>query len=273
MDSRSVQVKWMFHATAMVGDYDATLEPLARLFGFRVLHDTVNTEPGIGRRGGMTWVGDGSLEIGEPAGTGSPVQRFVEDFGGGMHSVAIQVDDIDAARSHLDAHGARIANEPYHGMLWTHPKDTEGLLLEWFSLEQDDDPRWGAPPPDGPDPVVEVDRLAFVTAEVEDPSHAAARLGELMGTGFVALDGPGDIEAAVPLGDCTLALVPRTGRRARVHGMGLLVRSLDDATHALTEHGVEVDRSRQGLARVSDDAVPVPVFLCDALLPGDPRVA
>jgi len=268
-----VQVKWMFHATAMVADYDATLEPLARLFGFRVLHDTVNTEPGIGRRGGMTWVGDGSLEIGEPAGTGSPVQRFVDEFGGGMHSVAIQVDDIETARTHLEAHGARIANEPYDGMLWTHPKDTERLLLEWFSLEQDDDPRWGAPRPDGPDPVVAVDRLAFVTAEVEDPSRSAVRLGEIVGTGHVTLDGPGDIEAAVPLGDCMLALVPCTGRRARVHGMGLLVRSLEDATHALADQGVGIDLSQDGVARVSDAAVPVPVVLCDELLPGDPRVA
>src|SRR6187399_2168836 len=130
----------MFHATAMVADYDAALDPLARLFGCRVLHDNVVEDEGIGRRGGMTWIGDGSIEIGEPVGPRSPVRRFVESFGGGMHSVALQVDDIDAAKAHLEAHDAGIASEPYAGMLWTRPADTAGDLLEWYSLVQDDDP-------------------------------------------------------------------------------------------------------------------------------------
>ena len=262
----------MFHATAMVADYDATLEPLARLFGFRVLHDTVNEQEGIGRRGGMTWVGDGSLEIGEPAGPSSPVEKFVAAFGGGMHSIALQVDDIDAAKKHLRAHDVRIASEPYDGMVWSHPADTAGLLLEWFALEQDDDPRWGATATSGPGPIVAVQRLAFVTAEVDEPASAAARLGAVIGTGARPIEGAGEIAAAVPLGDCTLALMPRTGPRTRVHGLGLLVDALDDATRALEMQGVSVADERDGLVRLADDALPVPVFLCDELLPGDPRL-
>ena len=152
----------------MVRDYDATVESLERLFGFRVLHVNVSEEAGIGRRGGMTWVGDGSVEIGEPAGANSPVQAFVERFGGGMHSIALQVDDTEAAKAHFAALDVAVATEPYAGMVWTRPADTAGVLIEWFSLEEPTDPRWGARVPDGPRPLVPVERLAFVTAMVRD---------------------------------------------------------------------------------------------------------
>lgn len=82
----------------------------------------------------MAWVGDGSVEIGEPAGATSPVRTFVERFGGGMHSIALQVDDIEAAKAHFAALGVAVATEPYPGMVWTRPADTAGVLMEWFAL-------------------------------------------------------------------------------------------------------------------------------------------
>ena len=90
-------VRWMFHATAMGPSYDAIFDPLARLFGCRVLHDNEVSTPGVERRGGMTWIADNSIEIGQPLGESSPVRRFLERFGGGMHSVAVQVADLDVA--------------------------------------------------------------------------------------------------------------------------------------------------------------------------------
>jgi len=261
----------MFHATAMVADYDATLEPLARLFGFRVLHDNVVPDEGIGRRGGMTWIGDGSVEIGEPVGSRSPVRRFVETFGGGMHSVALQVEDIHAAKAHLVAHDAGVASEPYEGMVWTRPGDTAGVLLEWYSLVQEDDPRRGAPVPNGPPPVVPVERLAFVSAEVDSPDDAAARIATLTRTPSQALEGCGDLVAAVSLVDCTLALKRRTGPRPRMHGVGLLVGSLDAAESALHDEGVRVAQRWDHLLLLDETALPFPIYLCNCLLPGDPR--
>ena len=38
-------VRWMFHATAMGPDYDAILDPLAHLFGCRVMHRWQQEEP------------------------------------------------------------------------------------------------------------------------------------------------------------------------------------------------------------------------------------
>lgn len=192
-----------------------------------------------------------------------------------MHSVALQVADIDAAKAHLAARDAGIASEPYHGIVWTRPADTAGVLLEWYALEQEDDPRWGAPAPETPAPetdaVVPVERVAFVSATVDDPVAAAARLADLMSTRWWPLDGCGDLVAAVSLVDCTLALRRAEGERPRVHGAGLQVRSLDAAETALSGEGVSTQRRWNNVLDVDPRHVPFPVTLTADLLPGDER--
>jgi len=77
------KVRWLFHGTAMVNDYDATLDWLATYCGCRVLEYSEQLNPGIARRGGMTWMGDNSLELGQPIIPGAASARFVERFGPG----------------------------------------------------------------------------------------------------------------------------------------------------------------------------------------------
>ncbi len=139
-------VRWMFHATAMGPDYDGILGPLARLFGCRVLHRQQLDEP-VGRDGGMTWIGDNSIEIGAPYGEGSSVATFVERLGGGMHSVAVQVPDVAATLARLAPLGVEVASRISDEIVFTRSGGTAGLVLEWASHVQDDDPRWGAPVP------------------------------------------------------------------------------------------------------------------------------
>ena len=113
-------VRWMFHATAMGPDYDGILDPLARLFGCRVLHRQQLEEP-VGRDGGMTWIGDNSIEIGSPYGEGSSVATFVERLGGGMHSVAVQVDDVAATLTRLEPLGVEVAARIAPDLVFTRP--------------------------------------------------------------------------------------------------------------------------------------------------------
>jgi len=278
----------MFHATAMAVSYEAVLDPLQRLFGCRVLHDNETPTPGIERRGGMTWIGDNSIEIGEPLGATSPVRRFLERFGGGMHSVAVQVADVDAALERALALGVRTADRPQPGVAFTRPGDTAGLLFEWFSNHQGDDPRWGhALPPISVEPVVDVRHFAFVGAIVEDPATAAEHLGRVLDTGVTtyAADGPADApRAGVDLVDCTLALYPmplpsesktvwgRAHERPRCLSMGLVVDDLVAAEAALAAEGHHVHhRTREGHLILDDTRLPFPVVLTDRLLAGDRR--
>jgi hypothetical protein len=283
-------VRWMFHATAMGASYDAIFDPLARLFGCRVLHDNEVPTPGIERRGGMTWIADNSIEIGQPLTSSSPVQRFVDRFGGGMHSIAVQVEDLDAALAYAQGAGVRVASRIDWGLAFTRPGDTAGLLVEWFSKRQDDDPRWGAPePPFVGEAVVTPTRVAFVGAIVDDPVGAAQLFGTAFDTdvSILAADGPASLpRATVALGDCVLALYPippsaqeseriwgGVYERARCLALGLTVDDLAAAEQALSGAGVGVHhRVGDGSVVLDPAPLPFPVVLTETLLPGDPRL-
>jgi Glyoxalase/Bleomycin resistance protein/Dioxygenase superfamily len=282
-------VRWMFHATAMGPSYDAILAPLARLFGCRVLHDNEVPTPGIERRGGMTWIADNSIEIGQPLGAESPVNRFVERFGGGMHSIAVQVADLDEGLARAERAGVRVASRVDWGLAFTKPGDTAGLLVEWYSKVQDDDPRWDAPePPFEIAPVVTTRHVGCVGAIVDDPVHTARHLAAVFDTEATveAIDGPADVlRATVALGDCVLALypIPATADesrrvwggvydRARCLSLGLVVDDLVAAERALLDAGVAVHhRGPDGALVLDPTELPFPVVLTDHLLPGDPR--
>jgi hypothetical protein len=287
--SASDRITGLWHTTAMARDYDALHGPLQRLFGAVVLHDHVSEDPAIGRRGGMVWLGDNSIEIGAPVGDRSPVRRFVEDWGGGMHSLAVSVADHAATRSRLADQGVRAIADIAEDIFFTHPGDTAGLLLEWSGTFTDDDPRAGAslgalPAP----PVAPVTQYAFVTAVVADPAAVAGRLASLFGTSVARLsrdpDLPPDrIAAVVPLVDSVLVLfrlpspaeAQRLWRhdltRPRFHAHGLRVADLPGAVAALAAAGVSVVAEVEGLAYLDPAATGVPTFLCDELLPEDPR--
>src|SRR4051794_38791934 len=91
-------VQYMFHSTAMVRDYDTACAQLARLAGLRVLE--CDERDDVGRRGGLTWLGDNGIEVGEPVGPDSAPGRFVDAHGGGMHSLGVEVRSIEAAIAH-----------------------------------------------------------------------------------------------------------------------------------------------------------------------------
>lgn len=282
-------VRWMFHATAMGPDYDALFGPLARLFGCRVLHRQQLPEP-VGRDGGMTWLGDNSIEIGAPFGEGSSVAAFVERLGGGMHSVAVQVPDLAATLARLAPLGVEVSSRIGPEIVFTRSAGTAGLVLEWASHVQDDDPRWGAPvPPFADAPVVDVEHMAFVGAVVRDPAADGERLAEVLDTRLLVLDAGGAPDAphrALDLGDCMLALYPippdpATSRavwgavcdRPRCLALGMTVADQANAERALGDAGVRVHhRDRDGRS-VLVDGLPFPVVLADQLLPGDPRRA
>ena len=81
------------------------------------------------------------IELLEPLGEGSPIQKFLErNKSGGMHHICYEVDDIEAAIKHLKGEGATVlgSGEPRigaHGkpVVFLSPKDFCGTLVE---LEQ-----------------------------------------------------------------------------------------------------------------------------------------
>lgn len=78
---------------------------------------------------------DTSFELLEPISSDSPISKFLEKKGEGIHHVALIVDDIKAEMERLKNEGFNpLTQEPYVGannkLVCFHPKDTNGVLIE-----------------------------------------------------------------------------------------------------------------------------------------------
>jgi catechol 2,3-dioxygenase-like lactoylglutathione lyase family enzyme len=279
-------VKAMFHSTAMVADYDRAIDRLGELFGLRVLEYSAATDPAIARRGGMTWIGDGSIEIGEPIVDGAAPDRFVRRTGGGMQGLAVWVDDFETSVAQLAEMGVTMPVVVGH-FGFSSPRTTFGLQLEWSGFTVPEDPRRGAPlPASTRTPLLDATNHAFVGAVVDDPVTAARGLADMFATVVTFEDSdapPGGPVAGVSVGDCTLALyrlLPdesralwgRTHDRPRVSLCGVRVDDLQAARTVLEGAGVRVLRDAVGALVLDPDTTGgIEVVVVDQLLPRDPR--
>src|SRR3954447_26622720 len=59
----------------------------------------------------MLPIGESRIELLEPTGPDSPVSKFLEKRGPGIHHIAVRVDDIRAALARLKEQGARLIDE------------------------------------------------------------------------------------------------------------------------------------------------------------------
>ena len=81
-------------------------------------------------------VGESRIELLEPTSADSPVAKFLEKNGEGIHHMAYEVTDIEAALAELKEKGVRLIDEkPRHGahgslIAFLHPKATGGVLTE-----------------------------------------------------------------------------------------------------------------------------------------------
>jgi methylmalonyl-CoA epimerase len=84
----------------------------------------------------MLPIGESRIELLEPTSEDSPISKFLEKRGGGIHHIAVEVDDIEAALAKLKAQGMRLIDEePRIGaedclVAFVHPASANGVLLE-----------------------------------------------------------------------------------------------------------------------------------------------
>ncbi|HAF12910.1 MAG TPA: methylmalonyl-CoA epimerase [Blastocatellia bacterium] len=92
------------------------------------------TDQGV--RVAMMPIGESHIELLEPLNENSPVGKFLEKRGPGIHHVAIRVADIHAALAQLKEKGTRLIDEtPRLGaggclVAFIHPSSSNGVLLE-----------------------------------------------------------------------------------------------------------------------------------------------
>ncbi len=84
----------------------------------------------------MLPIGETRIELLEATSEDSPIAKFLEKRGGGIHHIAVEVENIEDALVKLKKEGARLIDEtPRVGaegclIAFVHPSSANGVLLE-----------------------------------------------------------------------------------------------------------------------------------------------
>jgi methylmalonyl-CoA/ethylmalonyl-CoA epimerase len=121
-------------------DLDASIEFYARTHGFEVFHQEINEEQGVReamlRINGTDDGGSSYLQLLEPTRPDSPIAKFLESHGEGVHHVAFGTADVAAQTASMTATGVRaLYPAARRGTMdstinFLHPKDCQGILTE-----------------------------------------------------------------------------------------------------------------------------------------------
>ena len=104
--------------------------------------DHTETVESQGVRTAFLSVGDSNLELLEPTGPDSPIAKFIEKRGEGIHHICLRVDDIDAHLERLKSQGFRLINEAAvpgahgHRVAFLHPSAGKGVLIELSEIDR-----------------------------------------------------------------------------------------------------------------------------------------
>lgn len=122
------------HIGIAVKDIKESNKLFASLFGQAAYKmETVESE---GVSTSFFQVGPNKIELLEATNPHSPIAKFIEKKGEGIHHIAFEVADIKSEIARLKSEGFILLNEePKHGadnklIAFLHPKSTNGVLIE-----------------------------------------------------------------------------------------------------------------------------------------------
>ena len=122
------------HIGIAVNGLDEALAVWRDALGLEVEHSEEVAEQGV--RVTMLPMGESHIELLQPLTENSPVGKFLEKRGPGIHHIAVRVPDIEAALAKLKQKGTRLIDEkPRVGargclVAFVHPSSANGVLLE-----------------------------------------------------------------------------------------------------------------------------------------------
>jgi methylmalonyl-CoA epimerase len=122
------------HVAIAVRDLDAAIDWYAQTFGATVVHREVVERDGVEEA--LLAVADSYVQLLTPTRSDSPVAKYLDTKGEGIHHVGYRVGDCEAALNQAVDAGARAIDEkPRPGSRGTtvaflHPKTAFGTLIE-----------------------------------------------------------------------------------------------------------------------------------------------
>ncbi|OGU39617.1 MAG: methylmalonyl-CoA epimerase [Ignavibacteria bacterium GWB2_35_12] len=127
-------IKSINHIGIAVKDLDASIDIFRKIFSFDEIHrekvESQKVEIASFK------VGDVLIELTAATDETSPISKYLEKKGEGIHHIAFETDDVNKELGRLSKEGIQLINqtatEGAHEMqiAFLHPKSTNGVLIE-----------------------------------------------------------------------------------------------------------------------------------------------
>ncbi len=132
--SSKTKPRYINHLGIATRNIDEALVFWADALGLENAHTEIVEDQKV--RVAMLPIGESRIELLEPTSDDSPISKFLEKRGGGVHHIAVEVENIEAALAVLKEKGVRLIDEtPRIGaegclVAFIHPSSANGVLLE-----------------------------------------------------------------------------------------------------------------------------------------------
>ncbi|MDA0791958.1 MAG: VOC family protein [Proteobacteria bacterium] len=116
------------HVVVRVKDFDEGLKTWRDKFGLTLDRTAESDALGI-KQAFFNLANGGFIEVVAPTGDDSAVGKAVASRGEGIHTIAMEVEDLDATVKQLQANGVQLigVGSP---QVFIHPKSANGLLVQ-----------------------------------------------------------------------------------------------------------------------------------------------
>jgi len=124
------------HVAIAVNDVEAAVKQYQEAFAVTdVEFETIETE---GVKVGILHLANGRIELMQPTNDNSPIKKFLDKKGEGLHHLALETDNIEGEVTRMEGCGIQFLGKIRPGSAGTkvtfiHPKSLHGVLAELCS--------------------------------------------------------------------------------------------------------------------------------------------
>ena len=133
----------LYHVAIAVNNLREVEKIYETALGLRVEHREIVEDQKVSTSMLVPKDGGTAIELLEPTSEDSPISKFLEKRGEGIHHICYKVDDLESVLARLKEQGVRLIDEtPRPGaynskVAFIHPKAMSGVLIELAELKKD----------------------------------------------------------------------------------------------------------------------------------------
>jgi catechol 2,3-dioxygenase-like lactoylglutathione lyase family enzyme len=138
--ARNMEIRGLDHVVVVVIDIETARTSYRRVFGDGAVGPIIKAQAYLRC---LVDLGGQRIELCQPLPAEEPGEtqaaaafgRTLESRGEGLHSIAIQVEDLEAAAEELDAAGIPVIRSAFSKSFFVHPRVLNGLIVQLMETD------------------------------------------------------------------------------------------------------------------------------------------